>query len=402
MMKRVLYFIPEFPRISETFIEREVAKLIELSTLDITILSLAKASGTTSQKVYERTQYRRINWLTCFLALGYFFLKPHRVITSFKRYFQGNNSSVLKKLHLFLKSVAYTKLIENQKPEHIHVHFFSWPSSTVMIASTILEIPYSISGHAKDVFLEGELIKEKLKTCKFMSICNSYAYNKTLEVAGESSDTEKIHLIYHGVDPKVFEGKSLLPKVTVPRIFLGGTRLVEKKGITYMIEASKLLLDKGILHQVDLVGPGELYDQLTDQTKKLGLEKTVLVHGEGKGTPFSEVLEYYKVADVFVLPSIETKDGDVDGVPTVVIEAAMAKIPIISTNAGGITDLITDNVTGILVPQKDPTAIAEAIEKLLTDRPFAEKLMTNAYNKAIGMFDLEQNIGKLESLLTKD
>jgi len=94
------------------------------------------------------------------------------------------------------------------------------------------------------------------------------------------------------------------------------------------------------LHRVDLVGPGDLYDQLVKMVSELNLQDTVYIHGNGNGTPFEEVLEYYKVADIFVLPSIETNDGDVDGVPTVVIEAAMAKLPIISTDAGAITDLI--------------------------------------------------------------
>lgn len=398
-MKKILYFIPEFPRISETFIEREVSWLIELGTLDIKILSLAKASGTTSQKVQDRIIYKRISWLTCLMALKYLFLAPYELFSSFREYWKGTKNTQVRKLHFFLKSVAYTYVIENLKPEHIHVHFLSWPSSTAMIASRILGIPYSISGHARDVFLEGELIKEKIKTCKFITICNTYAYRRAIELAGPEADTKNVHLIYHGVDPKIFEGPAKMSKLEVPRIFLGGTRLVEKKGITYMIKASKILVDRGIKHQVDLVGPGKLYSVLKEQIENLGLQKTVYIHGEGKGTPFSEVLEFYKVSDVFVLPSIETNEGDVDGVPTVVIEATMAKVPVVSTNAGGITDLIINGETGIIVAQRSAEEIANAVEKVLTDKEFAQKMVEKAYKKAVGMFDLETNIGKLEQLL---
>ena len=166
-----------------------------------------------------------------------------------------------------------------------------------------------------------------------------------------------------------------------------------------MIQASKILVDKGITHRVDLVGPGNLYQELSKLIVELGLQETVFIHGNGKGTPFKEVLEYYKVADIFVLPSIETGAGDVDGVPTVVIEAAMAKLPIISTNAGAITDLIENGVTGIIIGQKDPQAIADTIEHLLTDKVLSDQLAQTAYTKAVKMFNIDNNVKQLERLL---
>jgi glycosyltransferase involved in cell wall biosynthesis len=198
----------------------------------------------------------------------------------------------------------------------------------------------------------------------------------------------------------MFDTPPKMPKWNVPAIFLGGSRLVEKKGLKYMIEASKILQGIGVAHRVDLVGPGDLYNELCKMIGDLGLRNTVFIHGDGKGTPFAEVLDYYKVADVFVLPSIETGEGDADGVPTVCIEAAMARLPIVSTSAGGITDLIEDGVTGLVVPQRDSQAIAGAVQKLLSDRELANKLGQTAYNKAVEMFDITKNVGQLEKLLS--
>jgi glycosyltransferase involved in cell wall biosynthesis len=99
------------------------------------------------------------------------------------------------------------------------------------------------------------------------------------------------------------------------------------------------------------------------------------------------------------LPSIETSKGDVDGVPTVVIEAAIAGLPIITTDAGGITDLIVNNDTGIIVPQKDPEALANQIEHLLSHPEIRKSLGMNANKKAGKMFDLDTNIRELENLL---
>lgn len=390
--KRVLYFIPEFPKLSETFIEREVSKLIELDNLNIQVLSLAKASGTTSESVRNRTIYKRLRVLDVVKGLLYVFTKTKKVreawgLTSPKGYY------------FFIKALGYTNVISSLKPRHIHVHFFSWPSTTTLIASLILDLPFSVSGHAKDVFVEGEFIKQKVEKAIFVTICNSFAYQKAREIAGADLDASKIKLIYHGIDPKMFEEPATKPKWEVPAIFLGGTRLVEKKGLRYMIEASKILIDKGIAHRVDLVGPGELYKELQQMIENLGLQQVVFIHGEGKGTPFKEVLEYYKRANIFVLPSIETGSGDADGIPNVCVEAAMARLPIISTDAGGITDLVENGGSGIIVEQRNPKAIAEAIQKLMADGSLANKLSQNAYIKAVEMFDINKNVGKLESLL---
>jgi colanic acid/amylovoran biosynthesis glycosyltransferase len=394
--KRVLYFVPEFPQISETFIEREISKLINLGNLDITILSLNKAMGSTSVEVLSRTVYKRLGLMDFLGGLFYLITKTNKVIDVYKTVV-GTKQRI--SLYFFLKSLGYTKIISNIKPQHIHAHFLSWPSTTALIASRMLDIPFSISAHARDVFVEGELIPLKVESAKFVSICNSYAYGKVLEILGDRADSSKVKLIYHGIDSKMFESVSNLPEWDVPAIFLGGTRLVEKKGLKYMIEASKILCDKGIAHRVDLVGPGNLYSSLVKQINDLDLNDTVFIHGNGKGTPFKEVLDYYKLADIFVLPSIETNAGDVDGVPTVCIEAAIAKLPIISTNAGGITDLIENGITGLIVEQKDPQAIANNIQELLQNKALADRLAQNAYSKAAGMFNIDSNVGQLEYLL---
>ena len=235
--KRVLYFVPEFPRISETFIEREIAKLVDLGNLEITILSLSKASGSTSENVITRTVYKRLGILDFVGGLKYLITYHTESRRCVKLALELPNRSIFSKIYFLLKSLGYTKIIAELKPQHIHAHFLSWPSTTVLIASIILKLPFSISAHARDVFVEGELIPEKLQSANFVAICNSYAYKKALELAGTGVDASKIKLIYHGIDPKLFSSPATIPKWQVPAIFLGGTRLVEKKG-AYLYDSS--------------------------------------------------------------------------------------------------------------------------------------------------------------------
>jgi colanic acid/amylovoran biosynthesis glycosyltransferase len=420
--KKIVIFIPEFPRASETFIEREISKLVEFGNLDISVVSLAKASGEMSSATQSVIHYEK---LTLSTALSAFFsyvvfhplkiLKIHKLILgkdpvpylfNLKKSnaVEKDKRSALGRLHNarfihFLKGIAYAKVFEKYSPDQIHAHFLSDPSTIAMVAAKVLNIPFSISGHARDVFVEGTLIPVKVREAKFIAICNKFAWQKCKELSG-SENTQNVKQMYHGLDMNIFSSPPKMKKPDRPLIFLGGTRFVEKKGIKYMLEASKILKERGIAHQVDLVGSGPLYGEIKQAIADFGLEDIVVIHGEGKGMPFSKVAEFYKIADVFVLPCIETGSGDADGVPNVVLEAAVARLPIVTTNAGSVTDVITPEI-GVLVPQKDPTAIADAVENLIFDSEKRKELGEKAYQRVKEMFDIEKNAKALEQLLLK-
>lgn len=396
--KKILYFIPEFPRLTETFIEREVSKLIGLGNLDITVFSLKKASGVLSPTVSKHTVYKRLNFADLTLAFCYFgVLHPVRVFSAFSLVLGKDPICFAVRLGLFVKAVGYAFLFRKYKPQHIHGHFLSWPSTVVMVVAHILGVPFSISGHARDVTVDGSLIPIKVKTAKFISICNKNAYQFCIDHSG-IPNPKNIYQQYHGVPAdKLTSDNAKLAKSDRPFIFVG-SRLVEKKGLSYVIEASKILKERGINYEMHIVGPGPLYAQLTQQITQLNLNDFVTIHGGGQGLPWAEVVEFFKIADIFAHPSIDTDWGDADGVPTFMIEAAFAKLPIVTTNAGSITDLIIDAKTGILVPQKNANALADAFEKLIFDSDLRAHLGENAHVRAKEMFDLAQNIKALERL----
>jgi glycosyltransferase involved in cell wall biosynthesis len=397
--KKVLYFIPEFPRLTETFIAREVNALLNRKNVDVVVLSLEQASGKSSKEVLGVTHYRKLTWADALVAVKFFLFRTTETSTAFTYAMEDKSKNLLARIYLFLKAVGYTKIIEEFKPEHLHAHFFSDPSTIVLIAATILKIPYSISGHAKDVLVEGTLIKEKVVNSKFVTLCNKFAYNKCLEAAG-LENAGKVRLTYHGIDPQeILNAPKDSSESLLPTIFTVA-RLVEKKGLAYLVEASKLLKQQDIEHRVIIAGgPGDIYQSLLELVKSNDLEDTVFIEGGGTGVDHERVLSLYKSADVFVLPSIEINNGDVDGVPNVIVEAALSKVPIITTDAGGITDFIEDNETGVIVPQKDAQALAVQIVKVLSDEDLVSDLTSKAYERALKMFNLDQNVAELESLL---
>ncbi|KKU51276.1 MAG: Glycosyl transferase, group 1 [candidate division WWE3 bacterium GW2011_GWC1_47_10] len=385
-MKKVLYFVPQFPGLTETFIEREVSKLVGHNKLDVTVFSLEKGLGETNAGVEAKTVYRRLSVVDVPAVLLFAVKHAGALVRSF---------GLAPRVWQFAKAVGYAKLFTEYGPNHIHAHFLSEPSTLVMIAANILNVPYSISAHARDVFVDGELVAKKVESAKFIAVCNKKALDG---VAAEIGGLRlNVVLVHHGIDTaQTYFAGDVGQKASPPMVFVG-SRLVEKKGIEYAIEAAKLLKDKGLAFELHIVGPGPLYQKLADTIKSLGVGDVVFIHGEGKGLPHAQVREFFKKAAIFVHSSVESVDGDTDGIPNFVAEAALAKLPIVTTHVGSITELI-DDTSGILVEQKDSAALANAIETLLGNANLRNRLGDVAYQKAVELFDLEKNVGELEKL----
>ncbi|HOM77592.1 MAG TPA: glycosyltransferase family 4 protein [bacterium] len=426
---RVLVFVPEFPRLTETFIQREISKLIELNNLDITVFSLEKAPGKTLDNVAGSVVYKRLTFKDALIAWIFFtFTKPVVLFKTIRDFMRDSlkEGFGINKIMFLAKSVGYAYLFRQHSPDHIHANFMSWPSTMAMLISKILGIPYSISAHAKDVMVEGEYFAPKVLSAKFVSICNRFAYEDCIKRSG-IKDPKNVLLQYHGID-SVQSFESIAPAKRSGKLFVfnGGSRLVEKKGQKYLIEAAKILKDFGLEFEVHIAGPGPLFGELVSQIDSLGLADHVFIHGNGDGVPFDKVVSLLKACDIVAQSNINLDSGDADGIPTFVIEAAMLAKPIVTTNAGSIEELIIDGKTGWVVPQRDPMALSQGIlrakefidfKRSLGEVNFQGKagqdmvantfippkefvdITLEAQKKALEMFDLDKNIRELEQLL---
>ncbi len=419
---RLLVFVPEFPRVTETFIQREIAKLIDLDNFNVTVFALQRASGKFLPGVDAHTVYESLTPLAFVKAMFWVVPRGRLLLSAWRAYKADPDFSEVAgmgRVYFFLKAVGYAYLFSKHSPDHIHANFMSWSSTMAWLASVLLEIPYSISAHAKDVMVEGEFFELKGKTAKFTTICNRYAHDFCLQRM-HSVPSAQVIMQYHGIDPDTsFSG--IRPVERSSRFFVSnvGSRLVEKKGQRYLISAMALLRDWGIDAELHIAGPGPLYDVLQDQIAKLHLTDSVFIHGEGNGIPFEKVVAFLKACDVVVQSNINLDSGDADGIPTLVIESALLSKPIISTDAGSIPELIVDGQTGLVVPQKDVSALATAIARvyvaLREDRPkrlpseviqLIESdpidpiaLGSSAKSRALENFDLTKNVRALEKLL---
>lgn len=410
MAKRVLIFVPEFPRLSETFIEREISKLIEWGNLDITVFTLKEGRGYSTDTVKSKIVYGRLEQRDVLPAAFFSLGRLARVLHAFFLVTDNPNRSFVQTVHIFLKSLGYAYLFSKHTPHSIYANFMSEPSTICLIAAKVLGCEFAVSAHAKDVLVttsetvgeNAELVATKVHNAKFVSVCNKKAY-ETVLAQSNSEDSEKVKLIYHGLDFKQLKDidSSVVGKPELPVIFTNG-RFTEKKGHKYLIEASKILKDRGFNHLVYLFGgPGDFFDETVAYINELNVKDTVRIIGEGKGMPFNEVIAYYKIADVVAFSSVDIQNGDADGIANMLIEASAFEVPIVATDAGSTLEFIANKETGLVVPQRDAKALANGLERVLSDSGLGDRLARNAQEKARTMFDLDANVREIEKLLLK-
>jgi glycosyltransferase involved in cell wall biosynthesis len=172
-------------------------------------------------------------------------------------------------------------------------------------------------------------------------------------------------------------------------------RLVEKKGFAHLIDACLLLHERGVTFRCVIVGEGELEARLRKQIASRGLEGVVEMVGP---RPQEEVFRLVREAAAFAAPCVVGEDRNRDGLPTVLLEAMALGTPCVSTDVTGIPEVIRDGETGLLVPQGDAAALAQAVARLLGDGELRVALAGAARRLVEGEFDISKNSEQLRAV----
>jgi glycosyltransferase involved in cell wall biosynthesis len=173
-------------------------------------------------------------------------------------------------------------------------------------------------------------------------------------------------------------------------------RLVEKKGLEHLIEACGILAARGQAARLEIVGDGPLRSRLERTAARVGAE--VVLHGQ---LPQERVLPLYRRAAVVCLPCVVVSNGDRDGLPTSLLEAMALGAPVVSTAVGGIGELVVHEQTGLLVPERDAKALADALGRLLGDRALAAALAERGRLHVERHFALERSVAELRALFSE-
>lgn len=234
--------------------------------------------------------------------------------------------------------------------QHVHGHFANEPAAIVREAARLAGIGYSISAHAKDIYLTApEALRANLGAARFVVTCTSY----NAEFLRKALPGVPISKLYHGIDCSRLHGaEDEADKVELRILSVG--RLRAKKGFDTLIDACALLRDRGVDATCEIVGYGPEGAALRQQITSLRLADRVTLTGK---LGHDGVLERMRAASLFVLPCRVDADGDRDGIPNVILEAMAIGVPVVSTPVSGIPEVLQHDATGWLVPPDDAQAL---------------------------------------------
>jgi len=286
------------------------------------------------------------------------------------------------------------------KPDVIHAHWVIPQGFIAILVGKLLKIPVIATAHGGDAFSlkTGALSQLKKFTLKH---CHAWTSNTsaTAIAFGESNEIPKPAIIPMGVDIGHFQSgnaDNVLGAETRNIILFVG-RLVAKKGVTYLIEAfSQLPLSIQNESVLWIVGDGDERTHLEKQTIKLDI-KNIKFWGQ---VPNTQLPDFYAAATIFVAPSIIDSKGDTEGQGVILLEAMASQTPIISTNVGGIPEVITRNNAGLLANSKSAHEISILIQNMINDESLRKELVKQAHKAVTQLYSWHNVCSQFVTLFT--
>ncbi len=392
----VAYVIGTYPSLTTTFIDREV-RLLRSWGATVDIVSLRRPTATVSPEqaaLAASTSYARPVTSSQLVRRHAHFLRrrPRAYARTLLMLASSRGLSIRDRLrtvaHFGLGVSVAGQLRENGHYDRVHAHFIDRAATVALVAARLLDVPYSVTAHAADIYVSPLLLRTKLAAGDFVTTCTGYNRSHLAEVAPEASG--RIVLAYHGLDLERYDPTSRFPS-TVPTMLAVG-QLREKKGFIHLLHACRDLADRGMAFRCEIIGEGPQRADLERAVQDLGLEHHVAFLG---AQSHDEVIDAYRRARLFVLPCVVGDDGDRDGIPNVILEAMAMSLPVVSTRHSGIPEVVEHGATGLLVPPADSTQLADALSQVLEDPAAGEEMGAQGRAVVLERFDVEHNVRAL-------
>jgi glycosyltransferase involved in cell wall biosynthesis len=380
-----------YPRFSQTFIVNEMLELERLG-LDLRILSLrlpnegifhesvARLRARADYLSEDMTTWRLGHWK----AQWDLFRRSPRNYAKALRLVSQSRGAGRVEMEQAERLLSWAR---KREINHVHVHFGTEEASVALLASMMGGLSYSLTLHAFDIFRDNVdlgLLAKKINSSRFtVTVCEANRRYLVDKIPG--IDASKVRVNYNGIDLSEFLPAS--ENREKYSVFSVG-RLIEKKGFVHLVRAVGLLRDEGLPVVCRIAGEGREKVALTEEIKRLGLRDHFRLLGSVRQ---DEVCSWMQRSACFALPCVRAADGNIDALPTVLLESLACGCPTISTRLNGIPEIIEDGVSGALVEPGCAEALADAIRSVLTDELRASALAAAGRRRAEERFDLSQN-----------
>jgi colanic acid/amylovoran biosynthesis glycosyltransferase len=386
---RIAYIVSAFPALPETFVLFDMIEMEKLG-MRVELYPLrrlhSKVKHPEAEVWIKRAHYRpflsfavlQSQWR--FIrrdAVGYF-----RLLAEVLRSTWGSADFFFGAIAIFPKAVLFAEEMVEKTVQHIHAHFASHAATAAFIIHRLTGIPFSFTARGTDVQVDRHMLREKTEAAEFAIAVSKDNKKIIVEECGEDI-SRKVLVIHGGVDVDRLR-PTHNSRAGAFRI-LCIARFEEVKGHAFLVEACRLLRDRHVQFECSLIGDGPLRSTIEKQVRRAKLQQHILLLGE---LGYPAVLEELRQADVVVLPTAPTANGKREGIPNVLKEAMACGLPVVASFSGGIPELVDDGRTGILVPPKQPAALAGALERLSEDPALRVLLGRSAREKVMAEFNL--------------
>jgi glycosyltransferase involved in cell wall biosynthesis len=397
----IAYVLQSFPLLTETFVYREVWGLERRGLNVATFATWKPDRDALSQEVkhlLDSTTYVfPISWTRFIRAhLSAFSRHPRKYLGTLILVVTPKGESLRNRCRTFLhfcEAVYLAQEMRLQQIQHIHAHFSINAATVALVASRLLDISFSFTAH-NILFTDRVILKEKIQSACFVAAISHFTREFLVGLVPDEAVRHKIHVVHCGISPDVFAPLHPRPASDVPILLFVG-QLCERKGPGILVEACRILVERGVGFRCVIVGEGPQRARVEGLLEQHALHEEI----ELAGTVFQERIHaYYQRADVFVLPCQTASNGDVDGVPVSLMEAMACEVAAVSTHVSGIPELIEDGVSGLLVPEQDALALADALQRVLEDSELRSRLGKNGRQKILREFDLDTSARQLAIL----
>jgi len=403
---KIAYFIDGFPKLSETFILNQIDDLLSRGH-EVVIFPVCNSGETKchsvveKRRLFEKTHFPpKVTGGLSLKARFYLRIVPLKLahwkqMTRLRSKLKGYQYTA-NWMHASL--VAEPVLRHGGKFDVLLAHFgpnglrASWYRDAGLIEGPLVTI-----FHAYDltVFMRGrkENIYDPLLRSGELFLPISGFWRDKLQILG--FPPEKINVHHVGIDYDHFSFRAHTREADEPIIIISVARLVDKKGIEFAIHALNRLVASGLKVRYRIVGTGPLLDSLKQLVSEKGLEQHVTFLGAKTS---DEVVVELSKAHLFLAPSVTSKTGDMEGIPTVLMEAMAVGLPVISTLHSGIPELVEDGVSGKLVSERDVDGLADAIHELAANVEHWPVIGANGRKKVRQEFNIKKLNEQLEDL----
>lgn len=395
--QRVLYVVSLFPCWSETFIVREINALIEAG-VDVRILSLKRSSERLVQTdaigLLDRVRAPR-SPVPGLRALASWLRQPIQITAAAATIMAGtwrDPRAMFKSLGAFARGIEHLDWVRSFDPELIHAHWATYPSTVAWALGRIIHRPFGFTSHAHDIFLKRHFVTRKLQDAALAVTISRYNID-WLKGHVTADAARKLEVVHCGVDLDQIHWR---PDGRAENLIVAVGRLQAIKGFDTLVQALALLRRSGRAFHCKLIGDGPMQQELQALIALHGLQDHVDLMG---AQPQEIVREWLQRAAVFALPCQVATDGGRDGIPVALMEAMASGSAVVSCRTSGIPELIDDGEQGLLVQERDPLALSEALQRLLADGGLRRQFATAARQRIEREFDAHKEAHKLLELM---